>query len=259
VTQPGSSSANHIDLREVFGGHEAALGVHLSTGANAGHRGVQGDGNEQHWIDLFERHLPRRYAITRAMVVDSRGGQSEQLDLVIYDRQYSPEFWQHGDHHYLPAESVYAVFEIKPELNREYVLYAGGKIASVRRLHRTSASFEWASGTHPGRQDFRPLGGILCAASGWSPMFGDPFNKALGDVVVGGGIDFGCVLGGGAFEISDPGRPTEFTTSDSSVALVGFLMTLLRRLQQIGTAPAIDYTAYEGWISGKAPQAGSDP
>lgn len=157
MNQP-APGANEIDLRKVFAGHEETLRAHLRTGANAGHRGVQGDGNEQHWIELFERHLPRRYATTRAMVVDSRGGQSEQLDLVIYDRQYSPEFWEHGSHHYLPAESVYAIFEIKPELNREYLLYAGQKIASARRLHRTSTSFEWASGTHPGRKDFRRSG-----------------------------------------------------------------------------------------------------
>jgi hypothetical protein len=244
----GESGAPVINVGEIFAGHEESLSVALRRGANAGHRGVQGDGNEEHWIELLQRHLPRRYAATRAMVVDSKGGQTEQLDLVVYDRQYSPEFWEHGDHHYLPAESVYAVFEIKPELNRDYVLYAGKKIASVRRLHRTSASFAWASGTHPGRTDFRPLGGILCERAGWSPAFGDPFVEALGDVIVGGGIDLGCVLGAGAFEVAHPNDPTSFTVSDPSTALVGFLFTLLRRLQHLGTAPAIDYAVYEEWL-----------
>jgi hypothetical protein len=252
------SNAIPIDLREIFAGHERSLDSLLKTGAYAGHRAVQGDGNEQHWIDLLNRHLPRRYAATRAFVVDSLGGRSEQLDLVIYDRQYSPEFWEHGQHHYLPAESVYAVLEIKPEFNREYVLYAADKIASVRRLHRTSTSFAWASGTHPGRKDFRPLGGILCATSGWSPPFGDPFSTALGDADADGRLDLGCVVGHGAFEVPAPEAPDQFRVVGTADALVGFLMTLLRRLQQLGTAPAIDYSAYENWIGHQSTEPDSD-
>jgi hypothetical protein len=252
-----NESKQPIDLRKIFEGHERALDSLLKSGSNAGHYGVQGDGNEQHWIDLLNRHLPRRYAVTRAFVVDSSGGRSEQLDLVIYDRQYSPEFWEHGQHHYLPAESVYAILEIKPEFNREYVLYAADKIASVRRLHRTSASFTWASGVHPGRKDFRPLGGILCAASGWTPAFGNPFKIALGDADTDGQIDLGCVVGSGAFEVSNPESPDEFRVIDSADALTGFLMTLLRRLQQLGTAPAIDYAAYEEWIGNQPEQPNS--
>ena len=41
---------------------------------------------------------------------------------------------------YIPAEGVYAVFEVKPDLNKKYILYAGDKIESVRKLFRTSAS-----------------------------------------------------------------------------------------------------------------------
>jgi hypothetical protein len=241
-----------FDLHEVFIGQEEILQTQLRTGKHAGHAGVQGGGTEHHWIQLLRTRLPRRYDVTKAIVVDSNGGRSDQIDMVVYDRQYSPEFWEQGEHRYVPAESVYAVFEIKPEFNREYVLYAADKIASVRRLTRTSSSFGWAGGTHEGHGGFEPLGGILCTTSGWSPAFGAPFLEALRTLEPSAQLDLGCVLGHGAFEISDRSAPDRFTMSERSITLVSFLLTLLRRLQSLGTAPALDYVAYEHFVRARA-------
>jgi hypothetical protein len=237
-----------IDLHQIFVGQEEVLARDLKDSGLAGHPGVHGDGNEQLWIDLLNKRLPARYTVSKAIVVDSAGGRSHQLDAVIHDRQYSPQVWERGEHRFVPAESVYAVFEIKPEINRDYVLYAAKKVQSVRRLARTSSSFTWASGTHGGREDFVPLGGLLCGSSGWSPGLGDPFTKALGDAPADGRLDLGCVLGHGAFEVPDRAEAEVVTLSTPSTALVSFLLTLLRRLQGLGTAPAIDYRAYAEWI-----------
>jgi len=237
-----------FDLHSVFAGQEQVLRGELETGKQAGHPGVQGDGTEDLWIDLLNKRLPRRYAVSKAIVVDSAGGRSHQIDAVIHDRQYSPQLWEHGGHHYVPAESVYAAFEIKPEINRNYVLYAAKKIASVRGLTRTSTSFAWASGTHQGRDDFSPLGGLLGGGAGWVDGLGARFTTALSDAVEPGRLDLGCALGVASFEVSDRERPGVVETSDSSVALVSFLLTLLRRLKDLGTAPAIDYAAYATWV-----------
>jgi hypothetical protein len=241
----GTRSDESIDLHQIFVGQEEILRTHLRTGTQAGHPGVQGDGTENHWIELLRTRLPRRYDVTKAIVVDSVGGRSNQIDMVIYDRQYSPEFWEQGEHRYIPAESVYAVFEIKPEFNKKYVQYAGHKIASVRRLSRTSNPFGWAGGTHTGHGGFEPLGGILSTTSGWSPAYGAPFLETLRGLDANGQIDLGCVLGHGSFEIPDRSNRDQVTVSDPSVALVSFLLTLLRRLQTVGSAPALDYAAYE--------------
>jgi hypothetical protein len=243
-------AAPSIDLHRVFTGQEDVLRTQLHTGKQAGHPGVQGDGTEHHWIELLRTRLPRRYDVTKAIVVDSTGARSDQIDMVVYDRQYSPEFWEQGDHRYVPAESVYAVFEIKPEFNREYVRYASNKIASVRRLTRTSNSFGWAGGTHGGHGGFEPLGGILCTTSTWSPAFGAPLLEALRSLDPPGRLDLGCVLGHGAFEISDRSTPGNLTISEPAVALVSFLLILLRRLQSLGSAPALDYAAYEQSVRG---------
>lgn len=247
-----TKEADDFDLHAVFAGQEQVLCAQLSTGKQAGHPGVQGEGTEDHWLKLLRQRLPRRYDVTRGLVVDSSGGRSEQIDVIVYDRQYSPEFWEHGDHHYVPAEAVYGAFEIKPELNKDYILYAGEKVASVRRLRRTSHEFGWAGGTHSGHGGFEPLGGILCTTSDWSPAFGDPFRKYCQEIDPLGRLDLGCVLGHGAFEIPDRDRPESMLASQPSVALVTLLLTLLRRLQKLGSASAIDYAAYESWILGRA-------
>lgn len=237
-----------IDLHGIFAGQEEVLARELEASKLAGHPGVHGDGNEHLWIELLTKRLPNRYAVSKAIVVDSAGGRSHQLDVVIHDRQYSPQVWERGEHRYVPAESVYAVFEVKPEVNRDYVIYASKKVASVRALSRTSSSFVWASGTHKGREDFVPLGGLLAGSCGWASGLGDYFKTALTDTVEGGRLDLGCVLGQGAFEIADREQPQFVQTSGPEVALVSFLLTLLRRLQGVGTAPAIDYEAYARWI-----------
>lgn len=74
---------------------------------------MKGDVTEWDWIAVLREHLPTRYCVDKAFIVDSRGNLSQQLDLVIFDKQYGPiVFHRHGAT-YIPAESVYAVFEVK--------------------------------------------------------------------------------------------------------------------------------------------------
>ena len=58
-----------------------------------GHPGTKGDASEAVWLSLLTKYLPRRYRATKAFVVDSKGKFSQQMDVVIYDRQYSPFFF----------------------------------------------------------------------------------------------------------------------------------------------------------------------
>jgi hypothetical protein len=49
--------------------------------------------------------------------------------------------------------------------------------------------------------------------------------------------------------------------SDANVALIYFVMRLLRQLQAVGSAPAIDYDEYFKWVPGtsEAPDGRTDP
>jgi hypothetical protein len=244
-----ADSLDDIDLHQVFVGQETTLLAELSAGRHAGHTGIQGDGTEDRWIAFLRDRLPRRYAVTRAIVIDSEGHRSDQIDVVIHDRHFSPRFWEVGDHHYLPAESVYAVFEVKPDLSKSNVEYASQKAASVRRLHRTSATFGWALGPMPPRPLYPILAGILCDRSSWTPAFGKPFVDTLSGIETSGRLDFGCVLGHGTFEVPHDAPLDKPVVGDAATALVAFLLTLLHRLQGLGSAPAIDYPAYMKWVT----------
>ena len=99
-----------------------------------GHPGTKGDASENVWIDMLDTYLPKRYQAAKAHVVDSLGNFSQQIDVVVFDRQYSPFIFTYENETIIPAESVYAVFEAKQAANAAHVRYAREKVASVRRL-----------------------------------------------------------------------------------------------------------------------------
>jgi hypothetical protein len=72
------------------------------------HPSTKGDASEQVWLELLRKYLPERYRVETAHVVDSHDGFSEQIDVVVFDRQYSPFIFHYQDKVVIPAESVYA-------------------------------------------------------------------------------------------------------------------------------------------------------
>jgi hypothetical protein len=214
------------------------------------HSVSKGDATEENWLKLLQSHLPRRYEASKAFVMDSMGGISDQIDIVVYDRQYTPVLYNQERQPFIPAESVYAVFEVKPSLNREYVIYAGKKVASVRKLQRTSAEITHAGGKFEPRPLFPILGGILTYDSEWKPSFGEPFLRTLDELAVEQKLDIGCAITEGAFEIDYLESKAHLSNSDSSLSLVNFFFRLLAKLQNLGTVSAIDYKQYINAIGG---------
>ena len=234
-------------LTQILDGLQARLEGELRGNRSAvTHPGARGEASEEDWLRVLNDHLPRRYQADRAFVIDSHGDCSDQIDVVIYDRQYSPLLYNQASQRYIPAESVYGVLEVKQELSREHVIYAGAKAASVRRLHRTSASIPYVEGAYKARPLPRIVAGILTYKSVWVPPFGEPFRKALSELAADSQLDVGCALLNGAFEARYPANEVELTVAEGPRSLVQFLMRLLKQLQTLATAPAIDYGAYLG-------------
>jgi hypothetical protein len=164
-----------------------------------GHAPTKGDASESVWLDLLQTYLPKRYEAATAHVVDSDGTFSDQIDVVIFDRQYSPFILTFGGQKIIPAESVYGVFEAKQSLNAELVRYAREKCASVRRLHRTSLPIPHAGGVYDPKPLTPILGGILSFESDWRPALGAALDKALSDGDDLSRLDIGCVAAHGSF------------------------------------------------------------
>jgi hypothetical protein len=233
-------------LTEILDGLQARLEGELrGNRAAVAHPGARGEAAEEDWLGVLKDHLPRRYQADRAFVIDSRGDCSDQIDVVIYDTQYSPFLYNRANQRYIPAESVYAVLEVKQDLSREHVIYAGEKAASVRRLYRTSATIPYAEGTYKARALPRIVAGIVAYESSWTPPFGETLRKALAELPPDHQLDIGCALLHGVFEARYPDRDSvELAVVTGQRSLVQFLMRLLKQLQALATAPAIDYGAY---------------
>lgn len=213
------------------------------------HSGTKGDISEGRWIQMLQHHLPARYQVSKAFVMDSENQCSDQIDIVIHDRQYSPFVLKFDSALYVPAESVYAVFEVKQEMSGDEIKYAADKIASVRRLRRTSIPIPHAGGTYPAKPPQYITGGLLCLRSSWSPPFGTPFESALAELAEEGRLEIGCAAQNGVFEIEYPkGQLPQFTVNSNNGPLAYFLLRLIARLQCMATVPCLDVMAYARWL-----------
>lgn len=257
----GKSEADGLKfLVEAFTHEQAALEAKIKAAhATITHDGVMGDVIESHWIvDFLARYLPDRYAVTSGIVIDSLGKTSDQIDVIIYDNQYTPTLLSQGTHRFVTAEAVYAVLEVKPKIDKVLMEYAGAKAASVRRLHRTSVEIRHAGGKFPPKKLHHIVSGIVAVRADWSDGLGTTFKKCLkGLIATNEQIDCGCALEHGSFDVFNYDRVFEHDGAidpnelDDKIclrrannSLVYFLFRLLSRLQAIGTVSAVDWSAY---------------
>lgn len=246
------SSAASDRLTDILDGLQARLEGELRGNRVAvAHPGARGEATEDDWLRVLKAHLPYRYQADRAFVIDSQGMCSDQIDVVIYDRQYSPLLFNQANQCYVPAESVYAVLEVKQDLSRDHVLYAAEKAASVRRLRRTSALVPHVEGVAKPRPLPPIVAGILTYQSSWTPPLGDSLRQVLAELASDGQLNIGCALIHGTFEAQYlKGEGLDLTVIDGPRSLLQFLMRLLKQLQALATAPAIDYEAYLAHFQG---------
>ena len=211
------------------------------------HPGTKGDASEGVWLELLQKYLPQRYQALKAHVVDSQGNFSQQMDVVVFDRQYSPFIFNYQDEVIVPAESVYAVFEAKQSANVTQVRYAQEKIASVRKLHRTSLPIPHAGGTYDAKPVFPIVGGLLTLESEWTPALGEPFRNAMKEDLDEGRLDVGCIAAHGHYFYDRAAGNYIFI--DENKPATAFLFKLISMLQISGTVPMIDIDAYASWLT----------
>ena len=252
-----------IDLRELFNGLQTQMLASLNVDrVFIEHPGSKGDATEQRWIDFLRTYLPDRYKVDKAIVIDSTGNVSEQMDIVIYDAIYTPFIFNQDGFMYIPAESVYAVFEVKQDV-KGYIDYAAQKLESVRRLKRTSVEMVNSGRRTSARPLTKIIGGILTTTSSYSGT--ETVSKQLKELKGYQTLDLGCLCDTGSFHVDyKETRPdgidqtknefieqvyesrevNEIIFSDKKVSLFTFFLQLVSYLKSIGTVPAIDINAY---------------
>ena len=234
-------------LSQLLAGLHDDIQQRLETARKSfGHPGTKGDASERVWLELFQKYLPQRYQAASAHVVDSNGTFSEQIDVVIFDRQYSPFIFHYEDQKIVPAESVYAVFEAKQSINAEQANYAREKVRSVRRLYRTSLPIPYAKGIYPAKQLIPIYGGLLTFESDWKPALGQYLLHNLDSEQDEDRLDMGCIAAHGFFSFDQRNRNYEI--NEGGKPATAFLFKLISQLQFSGTVPMIDIQAYARWL-----------
>lgn len=236
-----------VDLKRIFLGLQTEMVAKLrSSRANVKHPTAKGNVTEGSWRRLLETYLPKRYAVESAFVIDSGGNISEQVDLVIFDRHFSPFLFHEDGAIYIPAESVYAVFEIKQEATSANLSYAAKKAESVRRLTRTSATIPHAGGKFSPIVPKEIIAGFLALTSvGKQTSLPQFFTDGLKKLPPGKRINLACVLERGAVSLNFPQNGlVNVLTFPPEQALINFFLSLLSMLQAVGSVPAMDIKAY---------------
>lgn len=234
---------NKIDIREIFLGLQHQMRSRLTLNRSIlTHPVAKGDASELEWIEMLSAYLPKRYCVDKAFIIDCEGNLSEQIDIVIYDRQYSPFILKQNGATYVPAESVYAVTEVKSTLNKAVIEYASKKTASVRRLKRTRAPIVHAGGRiDKPKELFDILAGVLTIDGKCTTGLKAQLAKLRRERF----LQFGCSLDHVSFWFKKKeGGGYHFDKSKQEDALIFFFLNLLDELQQLGTVPAIDLRAY---------------
>jgi hypothetical protein len=237
-----------VEIKEIFEGLQRQMESKLTLNKKVLlHPVEKGDASELEWVDMLSTYLPKRYSVSKAHVIDHEGNYSEQIDIVIFDRHYSPFILKQNGATYIPAECVYAVLEVKPSLTRANLEYASEKALSVRKLKRTSAKIIQADGA-----DFNPkkppkiIAGLLTINGSLSKQ-GDSYLKNLPEDRC---LNIGCALSGKYFKIKNfhpwrkNGNPYRIEHRSGTKSLIIFFLNLLIELQKMGTVPAIELEKY---------------
>lgn len=242
-----------FDLHRAFLNKQAALDASFLGIRNVTrHPTTMGDRLEADWVGLLADFLPTRYNVGPIFAVDHEGSLSEQIDVAIYDKHFSPQWFGSANNvRFVPVESVYAVFEVKPKLNPTYIKAAKKKAASVRRLKRTSAFIVHAGGRYERKLDETAIiAGILTNRTSWT----DPKTKLdsylIDDRDDKSFLDIGIAMNSICFDYTPtPGDSDRLTWprtyNEEGQQLIHFTIRLFRQLQAVGTVPAMDMALYE--------------
>lgn len=222
---PRSPDSGQIDLADVFHRVQRKMLADLDTTGVFEHPSANGTATEQIWLELFSQFLPTRFQAAPAFIINASGNRSRQIDIAIYDNLANPPLFPHTAGIHLPIESIYAVFEVKSTISKQWLQDAAEKAASVRALRTTNRKI---------------LAGLLGATSVWQPKtFRANLSRSLKSLARHQKIDFGCALEHGSFE-----HHQSVSVSGPNRALIFFLLRLVTRLNSLGPTPKINLLDY---------------
>jgi len=100
---------------------------------NIQHQGIKGGFNENELADLIKEVIPIKYIITKGIIENSNGEQSNETDIIIYDNDILP-YYLKNDLSFIPIEAVKYIFEVKSKLNSTELKTTIKKFSKFREM-----------------------------------------------------------------------------------------------------------------------------
>jgi len=228
-------------LYNLLAAKQNTLAAFLGESGAIPHPTGNGDNSEKSWKNFLEEILPRKYGIDKGYVIDYEGNVSEQIDLIIYDALYSPfVLISKTGEKFIPAEAVYAIVEVKPNIDKENIEYANNKIQTVKNLKRSSRGMTCA-GKRTEKRSLTHILGILLATK--MDIVND--STIINHLENNKNIDLGCAINGYSFiSIKKKDGSVKFEKTSENEAILGLFFNLNNELHEIGTVAAIDIRKY---------------
>ena len=116
--------------------------------------GLIGSRMEQAARKRLDPLLPGGIGVGSGCVIDTRGGTSRQMDIVVYEKEacFNFDFGDNSEVTYYPVEGVMAVGEVKSRIGKKELADSFDKIRSVKALERAFEPHKREEGVYIGRE-----------------------------------------------------------------------------------------------------------
>lgn len=147
------------------------------------HHSTSGTHREKVWESLFKQIIPKKFSIAQGVfIIDSvqETQVSPEIDLVIYDEQYTPYIFNYGSIKFIPIEAVSVVIQCKSKnvSNKKDTKILEDWVERLEKLNTNSNSiarmaFNISTQSAPTQTGTRPIK-ILCALAKCSDKENNP-------------------------------------------------------------------------------------
>lgn len=97
------------------------------------HATLTGSFREEMWMGFFRNIVPKKFSLEQGvMIIDSKGNISKEVDIAVFDEQFTPYVFRYNSLKFIPIEAVAIVIECKSKEPKSLELVEWAK--SIERL-----------------------------------------------------------------------------------------------------------------------------
>ena len=106
-----------MDMQAFFSSVEDSMLALYRQAEVVRHSGDRGENREQDLRDFLQKHLPKKYGVTKGEIITQAGKHSHAADIIIYDALNCPVLYSQRTA-VLPVEGIYGIIEVKTKLSK---------------------------------------------------------------------------------------------------------------------------------------------